>query len=431
VKKVFALLASQGIQQTLITVVGNVLATGLSALALIGVSRLLGPEQFGVFSVGFAIIMILNKIGDLGLSAAILKFSSRALHEGDTREANQVGLYTLRIKLGFSVLLTVVGCALTPALSRFLHFSHPEILYLSFILNTCSTIYEQLLNVLQASHRFSQAVVTNALQSSLKLAGVIVFWAVGPGGLVPLFAFYMTAPLLPILLSSWLLPEWWHWKLPALSDSSKAAVWNLARHSAIGLITAGLIENIDILFVQRYLSPFETGLLGGVSRIAMMVALVAYSLGNVLYPRVARYTKEADIAAYLKKAWLVVAVAIGGWVLSIPFASLAIQLTVGPEYLPGSNILIVLMAAAFLTVATIPFLALFYSFEANWYFSFSGLLQLALIVVGNWWFVPEYGLAASAWTRLVTRVVLFVFTATLAMWLVRQKRYAKQTQSAD
>ncbi len=418
-KLLSSFLTSEGLRQSFITIVGNTFATGLSAIALILISRLLGPVQFGEFSVGFAIIMIINKLNDAGLNAANVRFGAQLAE--DKEAVSRVFSYTLKIKLILSVIIVVVGLVISPWIVQVLRFSQPEIIYLAFLLSVASTWYEQLLSMLQAVHRFSQAVVVNALQSSTKLLGIILLYLFHSGQSVPIFVWYMIAPLVPFLFVKKLLPSWVKINPTQKLGKESHFVWELARHSAVGFIAAGLIENVDVLFVQRYLSTYETGLLSGVSRIAMMLLLVAYSLGNVLYPRVAQYQEKKHLQKYLKKACMLALLSIVGFVVFLPFAQLIVWLTIGPEYLPGSFVLNILAAASFLTIATIPFLALFYSFKADWYFSVSGIIQLVITLVGNAYFVPQYGLEASAWTRLATRLFLFLFTAGLALWLYRQK----------
>ena len=76
--KIIKLSKSKGLMQSLLTVFGNMGSTGISAVSMIIISRTLGPEKFGSFSVGFAIIIILSKINDLGLTLALLKFVPRS-----------------------------------------------------------------------------------------------------------------------------------------------------------------------------------------------------------------------------------------------------------------------------------------------------------------------------------------------------------------
>jgi O-antigen/teichoic acid export membrane protein len=426
-KKILTLALSDGLRQSLITVVGNTFATGLSALALILISRMLGPVKFGEFSVGFAIILILNKFNDGGLGSATLKFAAKFSH--DKEAVNRIFSYTWQVKLALSAVVFLSGIIISPFIVDFLHFDQPIIIYLAFFLSAASTWYEQLLNMLQALHRFSEAVVVNALQSGAKLLGIALFYFFSVTQSVPIFALYMLAPLVPIFFSKKLMPKWVKIRLFNVEGgkktqafiAEKAQLLAMAKHSAIGFIAAGLIENIDVLFVQRYLSNYETGLLAGVSRIAMMLLLIAYSLGNVLYPRVAKYHEKTHLQKYISKAAMLAVLCIFGFLAFLPFSRFTVWLTIGPAYLPGSSILNILAAASFLTIATVPFLALFYSLKADWYFSVSGILQLAIMIAGNMLFVPHYGLIASAWTRLVTRIFLFCFTAGCALWLYYAK----------
>ncbi len=417
-------LASSGLRQSAVTVVGNALGTGLSAIALILISRLLGPAQFGEFSVGFAIVMILNKINDAGLNATVVKFAPQA---GDDHEkANRIFSYTLRLKLVLSASIMIVGAVISPWLSHFLHIQQPAIILFSFLLSAASTWYEHLLSVLQAAHQFTEAVVANALQSGAKAVVFVVFYLLQFKQGIPIFVLYMIAPLVPIVGAKCMLPQWVKIKLSGDFSQEKKVILAMARHSAVGFIAAGLIENVDVLFVQRYLNSYETGLLAGVSRIAMVLLLVAYSLGNVLYPRVARYQTKEHLQPYLRKSFFVLLLTIVGFFAFVPFSGLLILLTIGPAYLPGVPILNILIAGSFLTIATIPFQALFYSLKADWYFSISGLAQLAIMVLGNGLLVPQYGLAASAWTRFVTRLFLFTFTAGVALWLYYRKYHAQR-----
>ena len=111
---------SEGIKQTSTTIVGNVLATGMAAASLILISRLLGPSQFGEFSVGISIVLILSRINDLGLNATQTKFIPK--FKNNFQEINQSFGYTLKIKLVFSILIFLVGILLSPTLHSFLVF---------------------------------------------------------------------------------------------------------------------------------------------------------------------------------------------------------------------------------------------------------------------------------------------------------------------
>lgn len=411
--KVLQLLRSQGVQQSGLTIVGNTLATAISALALILISRLLGPTKFGEFSVGFAIVLMAVRLIDGGLNATIHKFATA---QAGTKAANAIFSFTTMVKIVIFLAVAVVGTLLTPVLSSALSFNQPIIIVVAFLCSFATVGYEQLLTMLQATHRFKQAVIINIIQAGTKLLiiGLLVLTSLRDTTLI--FSAYALAPLAPLFFARSLLPNWVSFVSTTWKSATSLKVFSMAKHSSIAFISAGIIENMDVLFVQKYLNSYETGLYSGASRISMVLVLVAYSLGNVLFPRVARYQQRHNLEPYIKKALLFSGVALVGIFAFVPFAQLAIQLTIGSEYLSATTILNVLMASSFFTLAAMPFIALFYSFDRPEYFSISGILQLVIMVIGNVLLVPLYGLPAAAWVRFATRLTLLITTISWGLW---------------
>ena len=406
-----------GLKQSAFTIIGNGLSAGLSALAIIFIIRLLGPEKYGEFSVGLAIALILVKLNDWGLNTAILKYAS------DNKNQKEL---TTKYKLILSLVISIIGLLSYQYINSFLGLKEPRIILAAFTFGLFTTYYEHLLNILQSLHSFFNAVAINTIQAIAKLVGSGLFFILIVQQTMPLFLWYLFAPLIPVLLTRWLLPSWIKINLSVKNLKLQQRIWSLTKHSSIALISAGIIENIDILFLQSNLTTYETGLYGGVSRIAMLFTLIAYSLANVLNSRVARYKLKKHLAPYLKKSWGVVLLSLLGFLIFIPIAKPLIHFTIGQEYLNGLPVLLMLTGASFLAIASMPFMALFYSFEADWYFSISGILQLVIILIGNAIFVPIFGLEAAAWTRLATRLFLFLFTMLLGQYLYF-KHYGKQT----
>jgi O-antigen/teichoic acid export membrane protein len=185
-------LSSTGLRQSALTIVGNTAATGISAIALIIISRLLGPTQFGEFSVGFAIVLMVSRLNDAGLSATLLKYTA---NEPDHKQANLVLSLTTRYKLVLSVMIVAIGLLLIPWLSQVLNFHHPDLLAASFIFGVVTVYYEQLLAALQSFHEFTKAVIVNAIQSATKLAAVFIFFVAGIHSSTLIFSTYMVAVL--------------------------------------------------------------------------------------------------------------------------------------------------------------------------------------------------------------------------------------------
>jgi len=423
-KKIKLIFSSEGLLQSVKTLFGSTFATGISAIALMIYSRVLGPEKFGEFSVGFAIVMILTKINDLGFNNAILRYGSE---REKTEEKNFIYSFTLKYKFLISIFIVLIGVLFSGAITKLFNFSDPLIILVALTIGVSTVYYEHLLNTLQSLHRFNQAIFINIIQASTKLVWAITLLITGITSSLMTFSWYVVAPIVPVLFWRKFVTKDIAINFKTKNSKIQNQILTLAKHSAVGLIAAGFIENIDVLYLQKYLSTYEVGLYSGVSRIAMLFALIAYSLGNVLYPRVAKYKNKPDIKAFIKKAFAIIMLSAIGFLIFLPFGKLTILLTIGSEYISGLNILYLLTASSFIAVAVVPFIALFFSFKANWYFSVSGVLQLILVLIGNTIFVPKYGLEAAAWTRIVTRVMLLVFTLVTSMILYK-KTYPQKLQ---
>lgn len=415
-------LFSKGIRQSIITIVGNFLGSFIAGIALLFVSRYLGPIKFGEFSVGFSLVLILVRINDLGLGATIAKFAAETKNN---KVQNEIFNFTISIKLILAVIISVVGWIIAPAISQIMNFSSVNIIRAAFLISCATVFYEQMLVMLQSLHLFSQAVVANLIQATIKLIALGSLVLFKSQQAINFFIAYAASPIF----------VWLFWKkllnnkfIPAFNLKVTAVtsrVIQMGKHTAVNLVSGGIIENVDILFVQLYLSTFETGLLGGVNRIAMIFALIAYSLGNVLNPRAARYKLKQDLSKYLKKSALLALASILIFIAFLPFARISILLTIGAEYLAGLNILLILVAAQCLAIASIPFISTFYTFNKNWFFSISGILQLTIVVLGNYLFVPLYGLQAAALVRLATRAALFAVSLYFALHSYK-KQYAEE-----
>lgn len=414
-------LLSTGLLQTTYTTIGNLLGTALSAIAVILFIRILGPVKYGEFSVGFAVVLILTRVIDLGLNTAIVKYAGEYQSQA---ARNFIYSYTLKLKLLISLILMVIGLLSYKTIAHYLGLTEPLIVLISFTFGLATGYYDYLMAVLQSLHIFYQTVMVNAIQAVVKLIAALALLWLGTHNLLPPYFWYVVAPVIPVLFFFKLTPSWLKLDFKLIDPVLKQKILTLSKHASIGVISLGLIDNLDIFFVQKYLSTYETGLYGGVSRVALFFAIVAYSLGNVLNARVARYKSREHLASYLKKALILAGLIITSFVVFIPLAKPVILLTIGADYLAAQSLLLILVAAALFSIAVVPFIALFYSLEANWYFSVAGILQLLIVFSGNLIYVPAMGLTAAAWTRFAVKLFLLIFTI-IAGWLVFKKQYPK------
>lgn len=412
---------SQGLRHSALTVSSYGGASLLSALAIILLSRLLGPVAFADFSVAFALSIVLNRLNDLGLTMVIQKLVAA---EFRPHKINAYLSLVLRYRLLLSVLLLLLGLLLGPWLTALLHLSNHWLIPLTFLFSIPVTFFESAQVTLQSLGRFRQAAYNYLLPAVLKLGlGLVVYFGqIHDVALITSLYLLCTVP--GLLLAEWLKPRFVHYQLERPVTKEQPAVHQLLRHAAFATLATALIDNIDLLFAKHYLSAYETGLLAGQGKIALLLAVVAYALSSVLNPRVAAYTQRGPFMSYLRKAFALAGLSGLGLALIWPFQSLLVRLTIGPAYDAQLHVLGLLLTSSTLLIIATPFIACFYSFKSNRYFSYAALLQLLIVLIGNWYFVPRFGLDASAWTRMLARAGLLLLTGGL-LWLEIRRKWGK------
>lgn len=387
---------------------GNFIGMIASAIALIIYSRYMGPAEFGLFSVAFAFMQIVVRIADFGTNMAAERTIARAYDHLSRRD----GLIqtTLWLKTISYLVIFILMWYLAPWITLdLLHLNNIGLIRSAILLSSGTIVFEYAILVFQATHRFDLvAIVTIAQGFGKLLFSLLLIWQ----GLLSSFVGLLVYGILPGIgallgfvkkpLPSFRLPPRWRVHLKH--------IFSVAKWTAVASFAITVADNLDILMVQSFMSSYDVGLWGGAVRLATFANLVGWSIGSVLNVRVARYNHIDHLREYLRKAWKLSLVVFLSILISIPLAEFAIHYSIGPSYLDATIPLQILLISIAISGATVPYIALFYVFNSPEYYALSGLLQTALLFLGDLYFIPLFGLVGSAWVRVAVRLALFIFT---------------------
>ncbi len=417
VHKLRRLAASEGLRSSLLMIMGNVFAQGLSGVAIILISRFIGPEQFGIFSTGFSLALITASIIDLGLTAGQQQAIPRA---ETTQDKNRIFATVLGLKVALYGMTLIIAVPFSATIGSLVHFTSTQVIFWLIAANIGSLFFNQLAGMLLSLKRIGRTVVINSTQavSKLLLALMILMTAWGNGAGVLIV--YLILPIILIPFAGVLLPKWYRFSLK-IDRHSWLLMRSMALNNWIASFGLVLIQNADIVLVSMLLSQSEAGLMGAASRLALFIAVIGGSLSSVLIPRVSTYRLQSDLDAYWRKALLLFAGATGLAVLSYVVSGTLIAMTVGGDYLQAAPVLAWLLAATWLAVGITPINALFYSYDKAWFFSISAALQAGLLLLGNWLLLPAYGIVAAGWVRLTAQLLVIGFTFAIGLYSHRQR----------
>lgn len=411
--------ASEGIKQSLFFSVGNLGSFGISAVALLLVSRKLEPALFSEFWIGYAFLTILAKVQSLGLPTALQKLAGKVY--ANNRSVHQLfeqSIVLLCCSVGVGA---VLGIFVASQLSSVLGITEPSILYIAVACASITAFFEHFATYHQVKHNFFIAIAMLALQSIAKLviAGLFIF--TGTISIPVLFGLFYSMPILSVVLGYFLLsdrnifPE-------KIEQPVLQKFFQIVPHTIFMAIGLAVMDYVDVFFIRKFGTATETGLYGGVSQFALAVTLVAQAVGNVLNARVSRYDQWSDLSSYLKKVPLLLLGGVVGYLFFLPLAEPIVHIALGESYASGGTILVGLVTAAVIFAGTLPLTAILYiDQDRSDYFSISTVLMMIIQVGGGLLIIPSYGIAGAVAIRILSRVVVFLYTLFAVISFLRRK----------
>jgi O-antigen/teichoic acid export membrane protein len=279
------------------------------------ISRVLGPAKFSHFSIAISLGLILNRLNDFGLNYSDTK------KVGGEKDQNKINIFLsicLKYRIILSIVITFLGVVFSNQIARFLKIENSSLIVVTFLTSLSVTYFEYIQSALQSLHLFNKSAFSYFLPSIFKFLLAILMFASYFLNVNWILAIYLLTTLPSIIYGEIVKPAWIRYDLLKVYDKEKGEVLKVLRHSAFAVIAAGIIENIDILFSKHFLSEYETGVLAGVTRIALIFYVIAYGLASVLNPRVAAYKEKTNMDKFLKKAWIILLLSMLGYFVVLP-----------------------------------------------------------------------------------------------------------------
>lgn len=404
---------SKGLLSIAVLGSGNILGTIISAIALILFSRYMGPTEFGLFSAAFAAMQIVVRLTDLGTNTAVERAIARVI-ASNIRLADRLMRVALWFKLFTYLICVSIAWYLSPWIAHsFLKIDDVALIRSAFLYSLGTIFFEYSRIILQSSHKFALVAHITIAQAIGKLGfGLIFIWQGLLNAGNALFIYGLIPGIGALLawkrntLSSFMLPQTW--------KADFKIIFAVAKWTAVAAIAATLSDNIDTLLVQSFMSSYETGIWAGAVRIATFASVIGWSVGAVLNVRVAKYTDPKNLRNYLNKSWKLSLAIIFLLALSLPFAPIIINLTIGSAYLEGVIPLQILIMSSALSGAASPYIALFYLFDKPQYYAYAGIIETITIILGGIILIPMFGLVGAAVARVLVRAIVLGFTLIYA-----------------
>ncbi len=380
--------------------------------------RVLGPEDYGILGVILSLFYIINVPLNV-IQMTITKFTA---HFHVIKEKERIwALYSRGLrKLFFSGVITfLVFLVLSIPLSRFLHIPIQELLVFSpiMILALILPVTRGVLQGLQSFKKLGYNMICEGF-SKLILGVTLVFLGFHVSGAIAgiVLSFFIAFILSRITLKKLLPPS-----SPSALDTT--AIYRYATPVFISLLALTLYYSIDVLLIKHYFDELQAGYYVAASIIGKIIFFGTFSLGLVMFPKVAEmHTMQKENKHLLSKSLILMTAGAAVLLLCYFFLPRLIILPLfGNNYLPVISL--IGPFGVFMTFFSFNYLLSLYNLSIQ-HTSFIRILVLFNILEILLLVFYHTSLEQVIWTLSCLMIALFIL---LFLYTYRKKYAATHT----
>lgn len=397
-----------------ISLFGVGIGRGLDFVKQIALARLLGPEAFGLYAIGWNFLRIIGILAPLGLHNGVVHFAT-PFRKADDRALNSVIARSVLLSFAIGWGITFVLLIIAPWLTTEL-FNEPEYLPL-FRVFALMLPFMGALRVAANASRISQRMIFSVAseeiaQGALNLVLFILFY---------LFGWQLFGAIVATVLSfgaAFALALYFLRKLfgPFYADVARPSVatGDLLAYSvptALAGMFGVIINRVDRLFLGYFRPSAEVGIYQAAAQISVIMALVLNAFNMILMPMIAeqyhkRDMKQLEELFRINTKWGIYCIV--PVVLVIVFAADDVMTVLfGQIYAAGATALVILTMGQFVNIATgaTGTILIMTGHQTAW-FRLSMIIMVANITL-NLTLIPRWGMIGAAVATATTVGGLF------------------------
>jgi O-antigen/teichoic acid export membrane protein len=400
------LMGSKGARDVLVVSVGRGVASGLGFLATIVLARRLGPQDFGLFSLSLAIMMVISGIAGGSIDQAIVKFSSFYLKK-DRERAESIFKTTFKLKIIIAFILLFAGFIFNKPLSRivFNDSGSGNLINLSFMGSISIILLGFVLAFLQSHQTFGKHVFLELLNNIMKLGFIGILVLVNVLNPVSSMAVFAMVPFLTFMLGLKIIPRNF---LRAGRSGEKLLpeIIHFSKWIVLSYIIFALYRRMDIFLLNHFAEFRTVGIYSAAFNIASILDLVALSFFVVIFPKVSRFTTRNEYVDFVKRFLigaipLYLFVCILLWVVSKPLVAVCYT----SEFIGSVSILRILVPGFAVYLIALPLSAIILSRNKPQLLVAYDFIALLIMFSGGIFLIPSYGAEGVAVASLISHLI--------------------------
>jgi len=420
---------------------GGKTASGIfNALLVIVLARVLGVTDYGLLVLVISYIDILNQFFDLRVWETATKYIGTYWENGELDKTRSMIKLSYLLDVSSGVLAFIIAIVTAKLISVYILKSPEAYVYiwiysLSLFISTANSTSNAILRVFD---KFKTIAFITSIQNLIKLilVAAVLFRGYGIKAVLIVFVvisfigFFIRIWAVMKILNEKGLGGFWNSSIRLISDQWRGIAWFLGNTSFMATIRIGNDRLIGSMVLGYFAGKEAVGFYDVASSVAKFIKRIVDPLNETIYPELVKISSNnsvseiRSIVSYSTRNLMKIIIPVS--VLAIIFADVVVGLLFGEQYLPASNALRIIAAAAVLARVTFWINSVLLALGRPGLRTALGLATTFIYLLLLFLLVPSYSYIGAA----IALLGFSVFKSLLAYYLYQESLKTMERQRA-
>ncbi len=396
---------SRLVKDLAVVFIGNLFGAALGFIATILITRILGPADFGLFSIALAVMGIVVQLSDFGISTGLVRFASLYFKTNKIKAALLLKV-SLKLKIIIAVSIFLIGFFLSDFLAINIFQKSDSIipLKLAFIGAFGASLAGYIPATLQARESFKNYSLFILIEPMAKISLIGLLSLALRLDLFGALTTVITIPFLSLLIGSLIIPKDFL-KVAGNEKEPLKELFNFSKWILVSILCTMLMIRLDILMLGYFRVTQEVGFFSAAYTLASVFPLLTGTITTVLLPKVSQISNREQLRKYIIKSLKYSSFVVFPVIILLFISRPLILFIYGSQYLQSANIFRILVVGLALSVIVNPISLIFYALNKTRIAAYLNISQLFANFVSNIFLIPRFGAVGAAFASLVVAMI--------------------------
>jgi O-antigen/teichoic acid export membrane protein len=388
---------------------GNFISALFSVVAVIFVSRTLGPTNFGILAVYSSVVTTLLGLTDFGLGTTAIKFISSHI-DTDKHKAFVAMKVIFKLEVIAGILIGVIGLMFSGPIANLLGGPHLLLaIRLAFVASIFASAGAFIAPFLVAYQRFFTNAIVSTSGAVMKLIGVVILLKASQLQLNSVLLLYTTITILGFMLGLALVPkDFTEETKPGEQKKALGQIFHFSKWILLSYFATVAAGQLDVFLLLRLKGPRPVGLYAAAMQLASIMPIFIGAITTVLLPQVSKLRGRHQLMNYIKKVSFGATLLVIALTPVLLLGGILINLIFGSRYTESIGTFRILFATFFFSLYVNPITLVLYALDAPKVLTVLNYCGLIVTLILNFALIPTLGVTGAALTFFLTNLLVFI-----------------------